>query len=85
MVFPSSSRQRERHALAACLVVGWTSVPVAPQSQASRGRVIGLSLRFDESLSFVVVHVLRTVSNRAAHLQKPRANTLQAPRAHREP
>ena len=51
----------------------------------SHGAVIGYCLRLDESLPFVFVHVLRAVANRAAHLQEPRADTLQAPGAHGEP
>ena len=53
---------------------------MAPSRSRSHGRVIGLSLRLDESLPFVFVHVLGPVANRAAHLHKPRAHALESPR-----
>ena len=51
----------------------------------SHGRAIGLSLRLDESLPFVFVHVLGPVANGAAHLQKARTKALQPPRPDGEP
>src|SRR5688500_18414859 len=51
----------------------------------SHGRAIGLSLRLDESLPFVFVHVLRAVAHGAAHLQKARTEAFQPPRTDGEP
>jgi hypothetical protein len=60
------------------------SLPVAPHRSRSRGRAIGLSLRIDESLPFVLVHVLRPVPYRPTHLEKTRPGPLQPPGADRE-
>ena len=51
----------------------------------SHGRAIGLSLRLDESLPFVFVHVLRPVADGAAHLHETRAETLESPGPDGEP
>ena len=55
------------------------------EAREAYGRAIGLSLRLDESLPFVFVHVPRAVANRAAHLQEPGSDAFESPRSDGEP
>jgi hypothetical protein len=87
MVFSDQddAAQRDSNAWTAMLsTVNGQACQLRPNRSRSHVGALELCLRLDESLPFVFVHVLRSVPNGTAHLQKAWTETLQSPRPDRE-